>query len=46
MAFEINVQDFIDEAEDQIRVLNDGLLALEKDKTNQEIINETLERIS
>ncbi len=40
MAFEINVQDFIDEAEDQIRVLNDGLLALEKDKKNEEIINE------
>lgn len=40
MAIEINLQDFIDEAEDQIRVLNDGLLALEKDENNEEIINE------
>ncbi|MDD5456558.1 MAG: chemotaxis protein CheA [Candidatus Margulisbacteria bacterium] len=40
MNFDINIQDFIDEAEDQIRILNDGLLALEKDKNNEEIINE------
>ena len=40
MSFEINVQDFIDEAEEQIRMLNDGLLALEKNKDDQEIINE------
>lgn len=40
MGFEIDIQDFIDEAEEQIRVLNDGLLALEKDKKNEEIINE------
>ncbi len=40
MAIEINLQDFIDEAEDQIRVLNDGLLSLEKDENNEEIINE------
>ncbi len=40
MAIEIDLQDFIDEAEDQIRVLNDGLLALEKDENNEEIINE------
>jgi len=40
MSFEIDIQDFIDEAEEQIRILNDGLLSLEKDKTNEEIINE------
>lgn len=40
MGFEIDIQDFIDEAEEQIRILNDGLLSLEKDKTNEEIINE------
>ncbi|OGI09156.1 MAG: hypothetical protein A2Y40_03990 [Candidatus Margulisbacteria bacterium GWF2_35_9] len=40
MGFEIDIQDFIDEAEEQIRILNDGLLALEKDKKNEEIINE------
>ena len=44
MSFEINVQDFIDEAEEQIRVLNDGLLTLEKNKDDQEIINEEYEQ--
>ena len=40
MEFEVNFQDFIDEAEGQIHILNDGLLALEKNKENHDIIDE------
>lgn len=40
MDLEIDIQDFIDEAEEQIRILNEGLLVLEKDQKNDSVIDE------
>ncbi len=40
MEFEINIQDFIDESEEQIKILNDSLLVLENNYENEEVIDE------